>query len=136
MSDNHSKSVLTKHGRKGTVITFNMKKKESFVNGFQKRKKERREKSTERKKLKDKQFRDGVKRDAKDAMKKHIKTIEEIYNSRQEDSNKDNNGQGILETLEIPRGNPKIIKYNGNMSNKNEYHPWSMPCSVKITDSI
>lgn len=78
--NNNSKSVLTKHGRKGTIITFSMKKKESFVNGFQKRKKERRDKITERKKLRDKQFRDGVKRDAKDVMKRHIKTVEEIYN--------------------------------------------------------
>ncbi|TRY49726.1 Nucleolar protein 12 [Cryptosporidium tyzzeri] len=135
MLDKYSKSILTKHGRKGTLITFNIKKKELFVNGFQKRKKERRDKSIEKKKLKDRQFRDGVKKDAKDVMKKHIKTVEKIYNSSQKDSNNDDKEES-LENLEIFENVPKIIKYNGKISNKNEYHPWSMPCSVKITDSI
>ncbi|KAH8583356.1 uncharacterized protein ELE39_000124 [Cryptosporidium sp. chipmunk genotype I] len=107
MLDNCSKSVLTRHGRKGTVITFNMKKKESFVNGFQKRRKERREKSVERKKLKDKQFRDGAKKDAKDVMKKHIKTVEEIYSLSQKDSNNENK-KTSSENLETSSNVPKV----------------------------
>ncbi|POM84799.1 Nucleolar protein 12 (25kDa) family protein [Cryptosporidium meleagridis] len=111
MLDKYSKSISTKHGRKGTLITFNMKKKESFVNGFQKRKKERRDKSIEKKKLKDRQFRDGVKKDAKDAMKKHIKTVEKIYNSSQKDSN-DGYEEESLENLEIFEKAPKVSCVN------------------------
>ncbi|KAJ1612397.1 hypothetical protein OJ253_548 [Cryptosporidium canis] len=134
MAINSSKSVLTKHGRKGTVITFSMKKRESFLNGFQKRKKERRDKGYERKKLKEKQFRDGVKKEANEAMRKHIKTVEEICSASS--SAIDNKSQGDLKEKEAAESAPKIIRYNGNMSSKKEYHPWSMPCSVKITDSI
>ncbi|KAF7456737.1 Nucleolar protein 12 [Cryptosporidium felis] len=76
-----SRPLLTKHGRKGTVITFSVKKKDTFVNGFRKRKQERREIEAEKKKLKEKQFRDGVKRDAKEAMKRHIESIKKAYDS-------------------------------------------------------
>ncbi|KAH7647895.1 hypothetical protein FG379_000522 [Cryptosporidium bovis] len=78
MAQDKSKTILTKYGKKGKSISFDLEKRNEFINGFGARKKERRERSTLKKKLKEKKFIEDVKKDAKETIQRHVKTINEI----------------------------------------------------------
>lgn len=70
-----SKTLLTKHGIKGKSISFDIEGRNEFINGFRTRKKERNAKNSAKKKLKEKKFIEDVKKDAKEAVRSHVKTI-------------------------------------------------------------
>ncbi|KAK6590704.1 hypothetical protein RS030_142165 [Cryptosporidium xiaoi] len=83
MTQDKSKTIQTKYGKKGKSISFDLEKRNEFINGFRARKKERRERSTLKKKLKEKKFIDDVKKDAKETIQRHVKTINEICRQNQ-----------------------------------------------------
>ncbi|KAH8740614.1 hypothetical protein FG386_002196 [Cryptosporidium ryanae] len=154
-----SKTILTRHGRKGESISFDLEKRNEFINGFITRKKERRERSSLKKKLKERKFIKNVKKDAKETIQRHVKTISQVCRQDGElKSSPGKDGISFVKRLDLESGfeneaegtTARIVRYDGKTrtetkgsSNKDngasehdECQPWSMPCSVKITQSI
>ncbi|KAL7066473.1 hypothetical protein ACR3K2_30900 [Cryptosporidium serpentis] len=124
-----AKLISTKFGKKGTCIEFDATKRNEFIKSFQKKRKERKEKNNKIKKYKEKKNKGNIKKDAKEAMKRHIKEIEvaaQINGIKRID---------VIPNYEtITKSKPKLIKFKGKFDEVN--NPWSMPCTIQISDNI
>lgn len=81
ISKDTSKLLSTKYGKKGTILIFDGSKKDIFVNNFQQRKRERKERVVQSKKLREKKSKEKIKRDARQTMNEYIKILGQVCDS-------------------------------------------------------